>query len=306
MPAHKDQHYVPRSYLAAWCDPDSPPHMEPYVWVFPKDSRVGRKKAPHNIFTESEMYTLVGRDGGRELGLEHLLADIESEFVRIRDTIIVPGKPLPALDNAKLRTFMALMQARTVRQRNHWQAQFGKLAEMGERMRARVQSMTPSERAQLPPPMPSSGPSMSMEQVEQLASNPIPMLVSGAIAHLVPQFLKMQLSILRTDTTPGFITSDAPCVIFDPEAHKRPFLYRAPGLVFPTVQVTMPIAPTHLACITHYGIDPPDPLPHTIVTELNRLTRGHSEQHFVVSRSTCEETWHDMGTPLEESGAPTS
>lgn len=297
MTTHKDQHFVPRSYLAAWCDPACPPEMEPYVWLYPKESRVGRRKAPHNIFTESDMYTVTGLDGGRELGMEHLLSDIEGEFVRIRDNFILKGLPLDPLDDAKLRTLMVLMQSRTVRQRDHWQKQFGELREMGERMKESVLAMPPEERARLPRPMPASGPSLSMDDVKRLSENPVPMLLSTAFVQLVPQLLQMRLSILRADLTPGFITSDAPCVIFDPEAHKRPFPFNAPGLGFPTVQVTMPVAPSHLACLTHYEVLPPDPVLPAIVQELNRLTRGYANDHFVVSRQHTEEIWYDLGEP---------
>lgn len=164
--------------------------------------------------------------------------------------------------------------------------------------------MSPAERARIPKPFPASGPSMSMEQVQQLASNPVPMLIGAALAQLVPQFLHMRLSLFRTDTAPGFITSDAPCVIFDPEAHKRPFPYNAPGLTFPSVQITMPVSPTHLACLTHNKLNPLDPLPPAMVNDLNRLTRGHADQNFVVSRNYTDEVWYDLGRPPENDDSP--
>ena len=34
---HKKQHWVPESYLTAWCDPGTPADQEPYVWRFSKD-----------------------------------------------------------------------------------------------------------------------------------------------------------------------------------------------------------------------------------------------------------------------------
>ena len=52
------QHYVPRCYLAGWVDPSTPAGQEPYVWVFNRGERKGRKKAPSNLFTETDLYTL--------------------------------------------------------------------------------------------------------------------------------------------------------------------------------------------------------------------------------------------------------
>lgn len=82
---HKSQHFVSRTYLAAWCDASAPHNMEPYVWVFKKDSRVGRRKAPHNIFEETDFYTVRGTDGSRDLTLEHKLRDLAHRFARIAE-----------------------------------------------------------------------------------------------------------------------------------------------------------------------------------------------------------------------------
>ena len=38
---NKKQHFVPRTYLKAWCDPNVPAKHEPYVWIFQRDSREG-------------------------------------------------------------------------------------------------------------------------------------------------------------------------------------------------------------------------------------------------------------------------
>ena len=47
---HGKQHFVPQSYLRAWCDPETPDGQEPYVWRFAKDGTDARRKAPENIF----------------------------------------------------------------------------------------------------------------------------------------------------------------------------------------------------------------------------------------------------------------
>ncbi|MBO2970436.1 DUF4238 domain-containing protein, partial [Burkholderia pseudomallei] len=53
--SHKKQHYVPASYLKAWCDPDCPATHEPYVWVFERDGTSRHRRAPHKLFTETDM-----------------------------------------------------------------------------------------------------------------------------------------------------------------------------------------------------------------------------------------------------------
>jgi hypothetical protein len=78
---HKRQHYVPESYLQAWCDSACPPNQTPYAWFFKRDERIGFKKAPSNMFHESEFYTLKGIDGSRDLRLEKGLSSLEGLFV---------------------------------------------------------------------------------------------------------------------------------------------------------------------------------------------------------------------------------
>lgn len=297
MTTHKDQHFVPRSYLAAWCDVDCPAEHEPYVWRVEKNGTGSRRKAPRNIFTEKDMYTLPGPDGKRELGLEHLLADLESEYVQIRDDVILHNRPLDDLQRVKLCTFMAAMQARSVQQRDHWKSQLGEVYAMGQRMKAQVQAMTPEQRRKIPPSTGGSGSSLSHDEVGRLADNPVPMLLSVGIAQFAPMFASMHLVILRTDEVPGFITSDAPCVIYDPQAYKRPFPYNAPGLAFPTAEVTMPVSPTHMAVLLHKSIDPAQPVPGEVVAELNRRTRAHADKHFIVSKDFVNPIWLEMGAP---------
>ncbi|MCP4426859.1 MAG: DUF4238 domain-containing protein, partial [Chloroflexi bacterium] len=81
---HKRQHYVPSSYLRAWCDPDTPKGHTPYVWRFSKDGTQISKKAPKRIFYERDLYTVRGNDGQRDLHLEYNLSKVENEFYKLR------------------------------------------------------------------------------------------------------------------------------------------------------------------------------------------------------------------------------
>jgi hypothetical protein len=86
MAEHKRQHFIPAFYLKAWCDPATPAGETPYVWVFEKDGSASRRKSPHNIFLESNMYTLQNEGGTRDLRVEEGLQMLEGMFARIRDT----------------------------------------------------------------------------------------------------------------------------------------------------------------------------------------------------------------------------
>lgn len=85
MAKHKKQHFIPRCYLKAWCDPHCPTNQTPYVWMFGKEDREGRRKAPENIFHETDMYTIHDESGGRDLKIEHGLSQLENTFTVIRN-----------------------------------------------------------------------------------------------------------------------------------------------------------------------------------------------------------------------------
>ena len=74
-----------QSYLAAWIDPDTPPEQEGYVWVFPRQGGSGKRKAPKNIFYETDLYTIRLKNGVRDVRIEKSLSLIEGMFAKVRD-----------------------------------------------------------------------------------------------------------------------------------------------------------------------------------------------------------------------------
>ena len=121
---HKRQHWIPRSYLNAWCDPETPDGHQPYVWRFEKDGTSRARKSPKNIFHATDLYTIHLSDGTRELAIEHGLSGLESAFVRIRDDILAKEGTVSDKDRFLLCGFVAAMKARSRGQLQHLQGQF--------------------------------------------------------------------------------------------------------------------------------------------------------------------------------------
>src|SRR5687768_13774071 len=90
----KSQHTVPRCYLKSWTDPETPAGHEPYVWVLEVATGEVRQRAPKNVFTENDFYTIKGPDGFRDLRLENGLHGLETRFDRIRGKILA-GRVAP-------------------------------------------------------------------------------------------------------------------------------------------------------------------------------------------------------------------
>lgn len=289
---HKDQHFIPQCYLKAWCDPETPPRQKPYVWTFGKDEQRGRRKAPQNIFHETDMYTIRGPDGGRDLSLEHGLAELEGIFAKLRDNVVAPRSPLSFDHRWILCTFAAAMKTRTPVVRDHWQKQWNETLAMAEDMQREIDAEGPTKNRY--PSMPVDGrTTMNIEQAREIAQNPIHDVMAAGFK-MVPGLFALDMAIMTTPQIPGFITSDAPCVWFDAEARKRPWPHNAPGLEWPTIEITLPLSPSRMLFLNRGGIrglrgymDTPDQL----VDEFNRRTCGHGNEHIVVSRNVRKGIW---------------
>ena len=249
---HKKQHWVPRSYLAAWCDPATPDGQTPYVWRFAKDGKSSKRKAPKNIFHETDLYTISLGDGHRELAVEYGLAELEAEFVRIRDNSLAVERSLEGKDHMLLCAYVAAMQARSRPHLNHWKSQFQSALDRMDEFRKSMRARTSERRAagKAYPPT-SSTTSISYEDFKKSVEGPVAPWVVWAIEIQLPRLVQMRRRVLTTDDHVGFITSDQPCVWFDPEAYRRPWHLRSPGLAVPTIEVTLPVSPAQMLLLTH-------------------------------------------------------
>ncbi|MFT5394153.1 MAG: hypothetical protein ACI8PT_004360, partial [Gammaproteobacteria bacterium] len=139
--SHKAQHFIPRSYLSGWCDQATPAGMQPYVWTFEPSGGAGRKRAPGNLFSETDIYTLRMPDGTRDLRIEHHLSKLEQGWKGIVRDYVAQKRQLPQPLQTRLVAFIAAMHGRTplIRevQRTLWQDEL-KLAEQQEGTRAKM------------------------------------------------------------------------------------------------------------------------------------------------------------------------
>jgi len=297
------QHFVPQCYLKAWCDPDTPKGHEPYVWKFSKDGKTVKRAAPRKIFRESDMYTIALPDESKDYRLERGLHDLEDQFVRIRDTKLSKEKEVTFEEHVLLLAFVAAMHNRTQVQRNHQKEQWGRVFEVMDKMKKWAETATPEQKRAAASMSLSGGKDtgLTYDDVKKLATEPMQHLLFQMIQTEVPLLNKLNIAILRTDVSPGFITSDRPCVWFDPKAYLRPPFYRAPALMYPTIEITLPISPSQLIYLNRAGIEGYADLAPIMVEELNRRTRFHADKYFVVSKNATKRIWFDPGIEPEDS-----
>ena len=286
---HSKQHWIPSSYLEAWCDPDLPSGYEPYVWRIPKDGGEGQRKAPRKIFAEADFYTIHLPDGRRDLRLEHGLGTLEAKFCQIRDTRIASREPLNSEEKVWFCAFIAAMHFRTRAQRNAFQQQWGHTLDVAEDLQRALATMTP-EQLQKHRPQRSlggtRGQSLTIDDVKKLAKEPIQRMLPSIIEADLPVLARMNLSIFTTEDDIGFITSDHPCVRFIPGGDRRP-----PMLHARRIEVTMPVSPNSLALLCWADVSAYEKGTPAELDNANRHQQIACDEYFIVRRNATKAVW---------------
>ena len=303
MAKHKKQHVIPKCYLKAWVDPSSPKNQEPYVWVFGKEERDGRRKAPRNIFHENDFYTVGMAEGDRNLTVEHGLSEIESRFAGIRIRRLNFSQELPDEERFTLCLFVAALHMRTPAQLDHLTGFWERVLKMMNQMKESLDKASPEKRAQMVRASSlgsSSGKGASMEQVQAAVDERVKHIMVPALITEAKLLPTLDMAILQTDSELGFITSDSPVVWFDPEAYKRPPMHQVPALMYETIEITMPISPSQMLLLNRGGQSGYVEVAQETVDELNRRTRFHAHANFVVRKDATKDVWFKEGEESED------
>lgn len=253
---HKKQHYIPQSYLAAWVDPATPDDYEPYTWVVDKRNLSIKSRAPKNILFKTDFYTIETEEGDRDLSLEHILSKLEGNFVQVRDSKIVDQIPLDFDDHLNLISYVAAMHSRTPasgdRMKPFWQELLDKMITMND-WASKASDEEIVSAAQVMPVDPEHSHIVTVKEIQEIVDAPVPSLLAPSIHAEVEQLMRLDLALIRTRTSPGYITSDNPVVWFDPESHNRPPPYQGPALIYPSIEISMPISPAQSLLLNRRG-----------------------------------------------------
>jgi Protein of unknown function (DUF4238) len=295
---HKKQHVIPVAYLKAWCDPNCPPGQAPYVWLFPTDGRPPRKKAPEKIFFETDFYTVHTKDGNRDLTLEYNLSRLEDEFSKLRRKKLNKRLPLSARERLLLCMFVMAMYGRTKAQADYWSGAWKQVLELGEHVQRWAEAASTEERIRmskaLREPHLNEQNSLTMDDVRQSIKYPLESSLPSAVIDCSPILYKFSFMILEASAEMGFITSDSPCVWFDPANNLKPPLYGAGGLISATIEITLPISPNQMlffgkklyATNIYHRINDAN-----IIDNLNKRTRLGAAEHFVFNKPVSQPSW---------------
>jgi len=260
-----------------------PKGQTPYVWKFSKDGKTSQNKAPKNIFCESEMYTIHRSDGSRDLKLEQALSHLESRFARIRRDKLSSKSPLSGEEKILICHFVAAMRARTAAQRNHQKKHWGEVLLMMDSLAEQWLGASKTSSKPLsnsPNAAISNKGTINHEQVQELANQPLQQTMGPMVRAQVPHYMSMNMAIICTERKPGFITSDDPLVWYAPD--------KVPGLIYDTIEVTLPISPRQLLFISRKDnlegyVDINEKIE---IDRLNLRTWYFCDKYFVVNENT--------------------
>jgi hypothetical protein len=252
------------------------------------------------------MYTITREDGSRDLVLEHGLHELEDKFCRVRKKIRLK-RPLETEERAILCAFVAAMHSRTPATREHWRKQFGNMLVPMEEMKEWLDKATPDEfsRARAMSPIASddedSEDHLSLDEVRELHEKPLQMMLGSMISTMTKALVRMNLAFLNAPKGHHFLTSDNPCVQFDPTAYRRPPIYRSPGLYHPNLEITLPISPSQVVFFNRQNYLGYRTITAAKVDELNRRTRFRAYQSFILNKNEINPFWFDLGVEPEDS-----
>jgi hypothetical protein len=300
MAKYRRQHWVNQSYLSAWIDPDTPPRQEGYVWVFPRQGGPGKKKAPKNIFYETDLYTIRLKNGVRDVRIEKSLSLIEGMFAKVRDGPIKAREHVNDDDRAILAVFVAANLSRTVKQRNHLRGQFGRILKIGDQltqhMRTKQKELPPADfaayaRSYSPPGNREN--ELSIDAIKELHANPLQHFMWPQIQARSSDLYEMTLTLMTTTDETGFVTSDAPTVVRRFGLEDIPFHLRPVSFLAGNTEVSMPVSPDVMA-VFHLRHGAPEyfSLSKSHVDESNEVACYYADKEIVVRRDEKPERWY--------------
>jgi hypothetical protein len=268
--------------------------MEPYVWILGPSGGVGRKRAPGNLFKETEIYTIPAQDGSRDLSIEHALSALENGLKTLLTDFIAPHRQLPPHMRSRFIAFIAAMHGRTPQAREVQRTLWQKDLDLAERKGGILARTSEQDQGST-----SSGCSsdavVNLDDLRSAVASPMRFLLPGAMADGLPILRQMTLTVMYTDE-PGFVTSDSPVTWFDPTLSRDKFLMHKSSLSDPGIEITMPLSPRH-AVILHHPLTPSEaPMRYMkantgAVVALNRRTAFYADKVLVSWRNGFEPDW---------------
>lgn len=273
MSNHKKQHSVPKCYLREFIDPETPDGYEPFIWIFDKNGKNKRKKAPKNVLTSNNLYTIEVEGKARDYSIEKSLSSIENDFAILFRQKIKNLLPLSEDEHISLCIFIATMLQRTVSQKANLEHFLDELISHGEKLAAHhgIKSRT-------------------VESLKNYRRDAHKLNILEMFPEVTQILLNMSLAFVIVGRSKSrFITSDDPCTLFNPKLREQRLM--GPGLGQKEVELTIPLSPEIALCLSWSNFRGFIEIGKRQIEELNRTTRAHCYELFISSSSHKKFRW---------------
>jgi len=290
---HRNQHWIPRSYLKEWCDPL---HKNSVIHRYDREGRYVDWRPPSRVFSENDLYT-TSKDGQRNVDVEvKFLKALEDVFLKVRARIEKEPVLTPQAKRA-LTYFVSVMRNRSPAARDHWQNFKDRIVKAADQMAEAIAKATPAERLRmaqaLRSPMPSKGGSISHEEAKAAAAQPFGEWLPRHAVIEAKLLERLTLTVLKAPDGIGFITSDSPVVWHD-AAHKIGDRRRRIGLGYKYIEVTMPISPSMCLLFDHTDRDGVAEIDQEAVDIINSRTLGQCEVYIIANSPDLVVDWFEV------------
>lgn len=283
--------------------------MQPYVWTFDPSGGPGRKRSPHNLFVETDIYTISMPDGSRDLRIEHELSKLEKGLKTLVTDFVARHRQLPHPRQSRFIAFIAAMHGRTPLAREIQRALWQNTLDVAQWQESDFATSSASKKERAAGVFrPPASPQVKLDDLRRAVESTMQFLLPGAIADGLPMLSQMTMTIMCTDD-PSFITSDSPVTWFDSTVARDKFLTHKSSLSDPGIEVTMPLSPRH-TIILHHPMTPfVKPVNYlrastSTAAALNRRTAHYADKALVSWRDGFDPTWQILppnrrDSPLE-------
>ncbi|MFX4218556.1 DUF4238 domain-containing protein [Aliarcobacter butzleri] len=291
-PPHTDQHIIPKCYLKAWNDhtlinkDSGKPFNEPQVWAYNKISGESEQLSVKTNFTQEDFYTIEGEEGERDLTIEHALDKVEVKFDWLRDNKLLKHEQLDPKEHFQICLFIATMNNRTISRINHLGDMLKPIQEKLKGYEEFAKAATVEELEKISSITRKSGSeAISIEELDKIIAKPLENIMVPIVNHLAVDLSKLKMAIFHTKEEFGFITSDNPCVWSSQEAQMCHPMFSSPGLNDETINIILPISPTHCILLNKQieGYIDIDANPESI-DQINSLIYQHADNYIIANQ----------------------
>ena len=242
-----DQHFVTRFYLEGFCDPITPARHEPSVWECDLPEGTIKRRAPKNVATEADYYSVTDESGNPDHWAERLLSEVESAAAPVVRKLRAGNLYLSWQEREWLALFVAFLIVRVPSFRDYLERTAGKLGESMLRVSARRPTYFEETMRKAVGELPAD----EIEELRKLALDPAKHFeIRGTREHSLGHALRVAMKVVRlihqmrwefvvAKETCRFITGDTPVTWRNPSV--RPL---GEGLGLKGTELSFPLSPS--------------------------------------------------------------